>query len=285
MRRAAAICILAVIFAACLPFTAQARMHLYWVPSLTALTNMSKADAVTDDAGVTPLATGDTAIVIASSRTYHYQYDSTSTATEASPSVLAPYDAGASGRWLLSGSDAPTDLALRDNTSATCGLGELRLYTVGGVWKKCANGVESLLSGSGSADLTTPGPIGATTPSTGSFTTLTAVSFDISPPPTGETSELALQEDPANGNNVVTLKAPASIPADVTFRLPSGDGTAGQALTTNGAGALSFATVAPVAAPANAASACAAGNWAYDSAYIYVCVAANTWLRAAIATW
>lgn len=40
-----------------------------------------------------------------------------------------------------------------------------------------------------------------------------------------------------------------------------------------------------VAAPAAADSAGTAGTIAYDASYIYVCVAANTWLRAAIATW
>lgn len=40
-----------------------------------------------------------------------------------------------------------------------------------------------------------------------------------------------------------------------------------------------------VAAPASAAAAGVAGQIAYDSGFFYVCVATNTWVRAAIATW
>lgn len=38
-------------------------------------------------------------------------------------------------------------------------------------------------------------------------------------------------------------------------------------------------------APATAASAGTAGQVAYDSGYIYICVATNTWKRAALSTW
>lgn len=37
--------------------------------------------------------------------------------------------------------------------------------------------------------------------------------------------------------------------------------------------------------PASASATGTAGDWAYDSNYIYVCVATNTWKRVAIATW
>lgn len=37
--------------------------------------------------------------------------------------------------------------------------------------------------------------------------------------------------------------------------------------------------------PASAAATCAAGTVVWDSSYVYVCIAANTWKRAAIATW
>lgn len=40
-----------------------------------------------------------------------------------------------------------------------------------------------------------------------------------------------------------------------------------------------------VSAPANADSAGTAGQWAWDTGFIYVCVATNTWKRVAIATW
>jgi hypothetical protein len=41
----------------------------------------------------------------------------------------------------------------------------------------------------------------------------------------------------------------------------------------------------PVSAPANASSTGTAGQIAYDSGFIYVAVATNTWKRVAIATW
>jgi len=56
--------------------------------------------------------------------------------------------------------------------------------------------------------------------------------------------EIRFRETTANGTNYVGLKAPASLSADLTYTLPSTDGTNGQALVTNGSGTLSFATVA-----------------------------------------
>lgn len=38
-------------------------------------------------------------------------------------------------------------------------------------------------------------------------------------------------------------------------------------------------------APASASAAGVAGDLAYDASFFYVCVAKNTWKRAAIATW
>lgn len=53
-------------------------------------------------------------------------------------------------------------------------------------------------------------------------------------------SYLELYEDTDNGTNYVRLQAPSNIASNVTFTLPSADGTNGQALITNGSGALSF---------------------------------------------
>ena len=59
--------------------------------------------------------------------------------------------------------------------------------------------------------------------------------------------EIRFREATANGTNYVSLSAPASLSADLTFTLPSADGTAGQVLQTNGSGVLSFATVGGLA--------------------------------------
>lgn len=99
-------------------------------------------------------------------------------------------------------------------------------------------------SAGGTVDLSAPGPIGATTPSTGAFTTLTASSFDTSPPATGETGEIGLQEDPTNGTNTVTIKAPAAMAADLIYTLPNAYAAAADyAIVGNGSGILSFVQV------------------------------------------
>jgi len=59
--------------------------------------------------------------------------------------------------------------------------------------------------------------------------------------------EVRFRETTANGTNYVALKAPASLASDVTFTLPSADGTVGQVLQTNGSGVLSFSTVGGLA--------------------------------------
>jgi hypothetical protein len=51
-----------------------------------------------------------------------------------------------------------------------------------------------------------------------------------------------LLEASNNGTNFVALKAPDTLAADVTYTLPTADGTNGQVLATNGSGALSWAT-------------------------------------------
>jgi hypothetical protein len=57
-------------------------------------------------------------------------------------------------------------------------------------------------------------------------------------------AEIRLPEDTDNGSNYVALKAADNIASNVTFTLPSADGTSGQVLQTNGSGTLSFATPA-----------------------------------------
>ena len=56
-------------------------------------------------------------------------------------------------------------------------------------------------------------------------------------------NELALRfaEASGNGSNYVALKAPASVSSNLTFTLPSADGTSGQAMVTDASGNLSFA--------------------------------------------
>ena len=119
--------------------------------------------------------------------------------------------------------------------------------TIDGMINDAGTGTDDLLSAYEigariAAKLAAPGPIGATTPSTGAFTTVTASSFDTSAPATGETGEIGLQEDPTNGTNTVTIKAPSAMASDVVYVLPAADGTAGLVLSTDGSGHLSWVT-------------------------------------------
>ena len=49
-------------------------------------------------------------------------------------------------------------------------------------------------------------------------------------------------EDTDNGTNYVQVQAPDSVSSNVTFKLPSADGTSGQVIQTDGSGNLSFTT-------------------------------------------
>ena len=60
-------------------------------------------------------------------------------------------------------------------------------------------------------------------------------------------AEIRLPEDTDNGSNYVALKAADTIASDLTFTLPSTDGTTGQALITNGSGILSFGSAGSTA--------------------------------------
>ena len=55
-----------------------------------------------------------------------------------------------------------------------------------------------------------------------------------------------------DSSNYIALQSPSVVAANVTFTLPGADGTSGQVMTTDGSGALSFATVA---SPAKASGA------------------------------
>jgi hypothetical protein len=53
---------------------------------------------------------------------------------------------------------------------------------------------------------------------------------------------IRLGEATANGSNYVGIQAPTTLAANVTYTLPTADGTSGQVLSTNGSGTLSWAT-------------------------------------------
>lgn len=82
----------------------------------------------------------------------------------------------------------------------------------------------------------------------------------------------------------IGLIAPSSL-ANTVYILPQQDGSSGSFMKTNGAGQLSFTnSVVSSSPPATASSAGTAGQIAFDSGNVYVCVATNTWKKAALTT-
>ena len=55
-------------------------------------------------------------------------------------------------------------------------------------------------------------------------------------------AEIRLPEDTDNGANYVALKSPNALSANITFTLPTADGSSGQVIRTDGSGNLSFVT-------------------------------------------
>lgn len=98
----------------------------------------------------------------------------------------------------------------------------------------------------------------------------------------GAGAQLQLPEATANGSNYVALKSPDSLSSNLTFTLPTADGTNGQVLQTNGSGALTFGTVATVSIEGPAAGSTLYANTAqtftitnFDSYTTYTLVTSN----------
>lgn len=90
-------------------------------------------------------------------------------------------------------------------------------------------------------------PVGSSSRSTGAFTTLTTdgqAAFTAEPFGTnaGNTGEIRLRELTAGGSNYVGLKSPDALAGNLVWVLPSADGSAGQILSTDGSGNLTWAS-------------------------------------------
>ncbi|PIK74322.1 hypothetical protein CS379_03205 [Methylobacterium frigidaeris] len=60
----------------------------------------------------------------------------------------------------------------------------------------------------------------------------------------------------------------------------------GAGWSVNPAGILTASRLnSPLATPASSKAPCQAGDWAHDANFVYTCVAANTWKRAALSSW
>jgi len=87
--------------------------------------------------------------------------------------------------------------------------------------------------------------------------------------------------------NIAIIQGPDTLStAYVGWLLPNTQGNVGEFLTNTGnTNFMEWKTVATSSAPTSATDTGQAGQIAFDSSYIYVCVATNTWKRAAIASW
>jgi len=87
----------------------------------------------------------------------------------------------------------------------------------------------------------------------------------------------------------VVLQAPASIAGStgtyIVWELPNTIGNTNQFLTTDGSGSMQWKTIASSSAPSTASSVGTQGTIAFDATHIYVCIAANSWIRANAAGW
>lgn len=101
---------------------------------------------------------------------------------------------------------------------------------------------QSDLQVDGTARVTRIG-VGVSTDETALITTRgqVAVSLDNYGASAGNTGEIRFKELAANGNNYVAVKASDDIAANVTWTLPTADGTVGQILSTGGDGILRWA--------------------------------------------
>ena len=126
----------------------------------------------------------------------------------ASGDVVGPASATANA---IPSFDGTTGKLIKDNSGATVSAGVIT-----------ATGFSGPLNGT----------VGATTPST-----VVATQVDIT-----AQGDLRLQD--TTGGEYVALQAPSTIATSYTLTLPVDDGTAGQALITDGSGVLSWSTAA-----------------------------------------
>ncbi len=89
-----------------------------------------------------------------------------------------------------------------------------------------------------------------------------------------------------NNVNYIGLAPPSSVTTSTILTLPDGDGSANQLLNTDGSGNLGWTNPKALAGtPASSTASGKAGELQYDSSYLYVCTAVNTWKRVAISSW
>ena len=92
--------------------------------------------------------------------------------------------------------------------------------------------------------------------------------------PIASNAGLTLGQNSGTGGSIA-LNGATSGSASLTVATDGASVTLNKVLIVSGA----------VATPASAAAACTAGTFAFDATFFYACVATNTWVRGALATW
>jgi hypothetical protein len=90
-----------------------------------------------------------------------------------------------------------------------------------------------------------------------------------------------------DNSKFVAFQGPNSIGSSyILWQLPNTAGSVGQFLTQDGNGIMNWGNVTiSSTVPTTASDTGTAGQIAYDSTYVYICIATNTWKRAALSTW
>ncbi len=153
----------------------------------------------------------------------------------------------------LSGSAFTGNVTLGDNVKTIFGTGsDLEIYHDGshsyitdagtGNLKIAASQIDLLGGSDGAETMATFVDDGAVTLYYDNASKLVTTTTGIAIPGSATSAaDIKLYEDTDTGTNYVAFKAPSSIASDLTWTLPSTDGSSGQALVTNGTGTLSWA--------------------------------------------
>lgn len=166
---------------------------------------------------------------------------------------IAPASIASNVQWTLPSADGTNGQALVTNGSgvlsfttiaATPGGSNTQVQfnnsgAFGGSANMTFNGTRLTVADLADSSLTSGRVTYATTG--GNLTDSANFTFDGSNLQIGSQGDLRLGD--ADNSNWVAFQAPATVTSNVTWTLPSADGTNGQALTTNGSGTLSFTTI------------------------------------------
>lgn len=142
---------------------------------------------------------------------------------------------------LIYASGTTTNVPLAANLTSSASGAELALnYADGKLFYKDSGGVVQVLATKGT------GPIGGSTTqvqfnSSGALAGSANFTWDGSNLQIGSQGDLRLGD--ADNSNWVAFQAPATVASNITWTLPSTDGTSGQTMTTNGSGTFSWSNV------------------------------------------